>query len=380
MAHSIHLTGTTWDHTRGTMPMLATAQRWGERHPDTRITWTKRSLQAFADQSIPDLAREHDLLILDHPSMGEAAAAGAILPLDTLLPAPFLADQAAQATGASHASYGWGGHQWALAVDAATPVAAWRADRLARLGAAPPAGWDDLMRMAKAGLVVLPAIPVDALMATFMLWLDVAGEPFAGGAPAAAEAIEALRALLALCDPACLTRNPIRTYEAMAAEGEGPAYCPFAYGYSAYAMPGFADHALAFGGLVTRNRRLRSTLGGAGLAISARCAEPAAAAAYAAWCASEIIQRGLWVAVGGQPGHRAAWLDAEANRRTGGYFAATLGTLDEAWLRPRWPGYIAFQDEAGHLVHGCLRGEARVADTARALVAHHARALEQAHV
>ena len=67
------------------------------------------------------------------------------------------------------------------------------------------------------------------------------------------------------------------------------------------------------------------------------------------------MQRGLWVAAGGQPGHRAAWLDPEADRLTDGYHADTLSALDEAWLRPRHDGYIPFQDEAGHVVHAYLR-------------------------
>jgi len=43
------LRGITWDHTRGFLPMVATAQRFSELHPDVRITWEKRSLQHFAD-------------------------------------------------------------------------------------------------------------------------------------------------------------------------------------------------------------------------------------------------------------------------------------------------------------------------------------------
>jgi multiple sugar transport system substrate-binding protein len=48
---------------------------------------------------------------------------------------------------------------------------------------------------------------------------------------------------------------------------------------------------------------------------------------------------------------------------TNGFFADTLSTLDEAWLRPRYSGYIPFQDEAGQIVHRYLAtgGLARVA-------------------
>ena len=74
-------------------------------------------------------------------------------------------------------------------------------------------------------------------------------------------------------------------------------------------------------------------------------------------------RKALYVVAGGQPGHRAAWTDPEANRLTNGFFADTLQTLDEAWLRPRYSGYIPFQDEAGQIVHRYLAsgGFARVA-------------------
>ncbi|NBU65362.1 MAG: carbohydrate ABC transporter substrate-binding protein, partial [Chloroflexia bacterium] len=46
------LRGIAWNHTRGYLPMVASAQRFQELHPDVEIVWEKRSLQAFADQPI----------------------------------------------------------------------------------------------------------------------------------------------------------------------------------------------------------------------------------------------------------------------------------------------------------------------------------------
>jgi len=46
------LRGIAWDHTRGFVPMVATAQRFHELHPEIEIRWEKRSLQAFADAPI----------------------------------------------------------------------------------------------------------------------------------------------------------------------------------------------------------------------------------------------------------------------------------------------------------------------------------------
>jgi multiple sugar transport system substrate-binding protein len=96
--------------------------------------------------------------------------------------------------------------------------------------------------------------------------------------------------------------------------------------------------------------KLKSTLGGTGLAISMKCKNINMAVEYAAYTASPECQGTLYVENGGQPGHRRAWLDEEVNRRTHNYFKETLPALDRAYLRPRYSGYLHFQDNAGDLV------------------------------
>ena len=362
----ITLTGITWDHTRGYLPLVATAQRFGELHPQITIEWHKRSLQEFADTPIERLAERFDLLIIDHPFAGYAAAHQTLLPLDEHLPAAFLADQAANSVGGSHASYAYGGHQWALAIDAATPVSAFRPDLLERYEARPPETWGDLLALARRGLVALPAIPIDSLMNFYMLCIGLGEQPFAGGEQVislevGAAALELLRELVGLCAPASLHRSPIATYEALVG-GDDLAYCPFAYGYSNYARPEYTARLLRFGGLVRLGGQpLRSTLGGAGLAISAHCRDLGPALEYTQFVAGPDCQRGMYAFSGGQPGHRLAWLDPALNRACSNFFLDTLPTLDDAYLRPRYAGYIPFQDHASPVVHRYLRegGEVR---------------------
>lgn len=129
------LRGITWNHTRGFLPMVATAQRFEKLHPEVRIVWEKRSLQEFADAPIAKLAYDFDLLlVIDHPSVGEAA--GFLLTLDEHVPPDFLKDQASASVGPSYKSYDWDGHLWALPTDAAAPVSCHRPDLLAEM--APP--------------------------------------------------------------------------------------------------------------------------------------------------------------------------------------------------------------------------------------------------
>jgi multiple sugar transport system substrate-binding protein len=196
-------------------------------------------------------------------------------------------------------------------------------------------------------------------MNLFMLANALGAEPFttdeAIEVRRGAEALEMLRELVQLSAPGSLERNPIKTWQLLA-ESDSVAYCPFAYGYSNYSRDGYASHRIQTGPLVSlRGEPLRSTLGGAGIAVSAKCKDVAQAVAYAQYTASPEVQRTIYTFSGGQPGHRAAWVDAAVNEHTQNFFSATLGTLDAAWVRPRFPGFIAFQDRASELVHEFLR-------------------------
>jgi multiple sugar transport system substrate-binding protein len=346
----------------------ATAAFVAER-PDVTVSWEARSLQDFADFSLEDLARRHDLIVFDHPFVGEAAAGGLLAPLDRLLPKARLADSAANSTGPSHASYAWGGHQWALAIDAACHVSARRADLLED---APP-DWDQVLehgrrtRRTGAPRIALPAVPIDAFLAFMTLLANRTGEPFGadGGLAdhdAAGEALERLGELLAVAHPASLESNPIQLLDLMTT-GDDVAYLPITFGYVNYATPGEGPagerpRPVVFGPIAGGPAGSGGgVLGGAGLGVSALSRRPAEAAAVAAFVASAPTQAGQYAASGGQPGHRAAWLDPGLDQRSGGFFSATLPCLESAWLRPRWPGYIAAQTTAAEMVHDWLTAQ-----------------------
>jgi multiple sugar transport system substrate-binding protein len=345
--------------------MAATAQRFHETHPEVRVEWRIRSLQEFADFSIVDLAQKYDLLVIDHPFSGHAAEGGILAPIDELLGAEFLADQAANSVGASHASYFYGGHQWALAIDTATPISGWRPDLLKE---EPPTTWEELLALAKRGMVTVPGIPIDSLMHFYMFCIASGAPPFTNDDVVIEEeigvrALEMQHQLMRLCDLKCLSMNPIAVWEQLAA-GHQAAYCPFAYGYSNYSRAGYAKNILRTGGLISN---FRSTLGGAGLAIAAGCKHKEIAAEYVQYVAGAKCQATLYFDSGGQPGHGAAWRDTEVNRRSNNFFANTLGTLEEAYLRPRFHGYLDFQDHAGPLVHRYLSGGSSAKATISAL-------------
>jgi multiple sugar transport system substrate-binding protein len=360
LSEPVELRGITWDHERGRDPLLATANAF-ERETGIRVSWTARTLQEFADAPIPLLAEAYDLLVLDHPHIGEVVATGALLPLDELLDPAFVDDQARSSVGPSHASYEWDGHLWALAIDAAGHVSAYRPDLLERLGAGPPATWDDVWeldaRARTAGMAIsLPNKAVDTIAALLTLLANAGTDPYAGGEriaprPLAREQLGVLMRLTAASPPDAFGWNPILLLDHMA-EHDDVVYSPILFGYSNYSRPGFRRNLLRFGPVPG----LRGgVIGGAGLAVSARCAHPDAARAYAQYVASGEIQRTLYVDAGGQPGHRSAWLDAHANEIASGYFAATLPGLDAGYLRPRYDGALSVQNEGGDAVWEFLR-------------------------
>ncbi len=380
----ITLKGIAWNHTRGFISVAATAQRYEELNPGVSIIWEKRSLQAFADAPLKVLAENFDLIIMDHPHAAIAAREKVLLPLNEYLSADFLEDLAANSVGGSHQSYNIDGQQWTLATDAATPIATWRPDLIEQYGIELPCTWEDVLRLAEQGYVSPSLFPIDVLMNTYMFCQAHGEAPFTSQAHLVQPeilkaALTSLRELATRCAPECLARDPIRTAEYMSRTyDKAAAYCPFAYGYSNYSRAHYADHLLKAGGLVSFNgKALRSTLGGAGIAVSAKSQHREIAVDYARFTGSAVVQKGIYTQAGGQPGHRAAWLDGAINADSHDFFKDTLDTLDNAFLRPRYAGYMSFQDAATPVAHGAIAGKINIDRAAEQLNELYLRSLTQ---
>jgi len=57
----------------------------------------------------------------------------------------------------------------------------------------------------------------------------------------------------------------------------------------------------------------------------------------------------------GQPANRAAWESEEANNLTHHFFSHTMNTLKQAYVRPRYFGWLDFQIRLGKTLHAFLR-------------------------
>ncbi len=378
----IMLRGITWGHRRAIDPLLETLPAFYREHPEINVDWSSRSLHGFEFTPVEELARNYDLIILDHPFVGDIAERRCLRPLDDMLDPP----TAAAFVGPSLASYRYRHQLWALPVDAACQVAVARPDLLARLDRLSPRDWGELSalgtRARDKGLWLAIALKgVHGLMTFFTLcanlgWpcAEVPDLPFVDLQTGRA-ALEALRQLLSFCPPEVLDWNSIGLHEAMVAR-EDLVYCPAVYCYATYAEVDIR-RPLRFSGLLglTGPNPAGSTIGGTGVGLSIHCAEPAAALAYIRYLTTSATQK-AFAAHHGQPAHIDAWDDRDIDAGFGGCFAATRTTMEAAWIRPRYAGYLNFQARGGELMEHHLRGNLAAGELlARLGVLHSARDL-----
>lgn len=332
----ITLTGITWDHPRGYAPLEALVPAI-EAQFGLRIEWTRRSLREFGDTFVTALAERFDLLVIDHPHCGQAARDGALLSLGDRLTVEEHDDITRGSVGPSLSSYQLDGHLWALPLDAAMQSACFRAEAEASF----PKTWEDLIASDLA--CALPLCPTD-LFCTFLTLCAQHGHPAnPNGAflrhPRLPETLRLLQRLHERADPRSINWNPIQLYEHMVHHADID-YCPLAFCYINYA------NRLCFGPIPGRRHAL---LGGAGLALSAKCPHPEPALRAAAWLAGATCQSGPYLDNCGQPAHRSAW------QRDQPFFRNLRATLQSAYLRPRCPGWNRFQEQAGHRLHSWLQ-------------------------
>jgi len=349
---TIVLKGITWGHSRGYTPLIAFSQRFSELFPAIEVVWKKRSLQEFADFPIEKLTKDFDLLIIDHPWVGCAAATECVLPLDEYLSSEYLSNQAQHSVGISHESYQYNGHQWALAIDASTPAASYREDLLEKFDFNLPTSWSEVLELTRRGKVAAPAIPIDLLMNFYMFCIAHGNEPFQSEEEVIDEetgihALETMREFYSLLSRKMFECNPIAVAEMMTKTDEYW-YCPFSYAYSNYSRKGYAKNILRYADLVSfSGKKLKSTIGGTGISVSSSSSNKEWAVKFVEMIVSEEGQSTFYVQHGGQPGHKSAWTNDEANLLCNDFFKSVLPVMENGYMRPRYNGYLHFQDKAG---------------------------------
>lgn len=352
------LRGMTWSHPRGYDPMVACAAAF-EASTGIAVHWEKRSLQDFESYPVEELARRYDLIVIDHPHVGQITEEACLLPLDVLGREPEREAMSRASVGLSYPSYDWQGRQWAFPIDAATQVQAWRSDLMAR----PVQRWEEMLELARRGQVLLPLRPPHSLMCVYTLAANLGrpcqvkeGEDLIDPG-AGIVAARLLREVSRHCSADAFGMDPIAVFEAMADDGSTIACSPLIYGYVSYAVEGFRPRRIDFADIPAAGSAgpVGSALGGTGIAVSAFSADPEAAIDFAYFVASGDVQRGLYARSGGQPGHAEAWADDAVNAAASDFYRNTRATLEGAWLRPRHDGYMGFQQRASEAVNDWLQ-------------------------
>lgn len=344
---TIKLMGMTWDHPRGYDPLVACSDLYRARI-GVEIHWERRSLQDFESYPVEELARAYDLIVIDHPHVGQVVGEGCLAPLDTPEHSKELDALAAASVGPSFPSYRWQDRLWALPIDAASQVQAYRPDLIE----GPATNLDGVMVLAREGRLLLPLKAPHALMTFYSLASNM-GVPCATaeGFVARNEGIavyETLAKLVSFIDPINFNLDPIDALERLARSDTREALSPYIFGYVSYAKGGFRDAPIRFADVPAVNGAgpRGAVIGGTGIAVSAYCKHRDAASNFAFWVTSAEVQAGPYAEAGGQPGHRKAWESDAVNAPVHGFFRDTLRTLDQSYLRPRFDGYMPFQDVA----------------------------------
>ena len=357
--------GLTWDHPRGRAPLEAAARHAFADDGRPLIDWDAQPLEGFESTPIAELAGRYDVIVLDHPHLGDALAADAIRPLDDWFDPALLRGLESSCVGPSYRSYVVDGRPWALPLDAATQVSVAVSDAVPRL----PATWSEAADLAGRVPVALSLAGPHAFL-TFAsvcvaLGAEPATEPGNGFVPAAvgAEVIDLLARIAARAPAGADGQNPIGLLERMRSTRD-IAYIPLVYGYVNYASgPG----ALRFGdapSVLPRGRR-GSTIGGTGIALTTRTEPDAALLGHLSGLLERGTQTGFIPDNAGQPSSRDAWDDPRVNAAAGDFYRRTRSTIEDAWVRPRVPGFVPFQARASALIRDAVAGQAAITATLR---------------
>lgn len=341
--------GLTWDHPRGYRALEAAAQG-----SHGLLSWQRQPLEGFESHPIADLASRFDLLVLDHPHIGEAVAENCIQPIESCFGASELAAWDKHSIGPALGSYLWEGKHWALPLDVAMQVMARDPNAVPEA----PDTWDGVLQLAERQPVALSLAGPHAVLCFFSLALALGEEP--GGEDlvseaAGAEALRILRRLGRAATPGSASLNPIALLEALA-HRRGIALVPLVFGYVNYARPEGARQRVAFSEAprARADGRRGSVLGGTGIGITARAQPTQALLDHLRELMSPAVQVGFIPDHDGQPSARGAWLDSRVNAAWGGFYASTMETAETAWVRPRFDGYIAFQTKAAAILREAL--------------------------
>jgi len=351
------LKGITWDHKRGYDPLITTTETFKKMYPDVNITWDKRSLSDFGNYPVEKLVDKYDLLLIDHPFIGEACKKELFLDLKHYLSKEELKKIEDNTVGNTFYSYTYDNKILALPVDAAAIVSAAKKEWFDKHGENIPRTFNEVIEFGKkySGKVITPLCAIDIWCVFLSLCSADTDGKFIDrmngiDLQTATEQIEKIYSLIEVSAGDPFELNPINVLD-LIANGEDYCYSPYLFGYVNYSIAGEYKNIVSFYDVpLDKKGNTTSLLGGVGVAVSKNCCASEIAVKYANYIARPDIQSTLYFESGGQPAVKISWLSNENNRKCNDFFVNTLNTVENAFVRPRFMGWNVFQEKAGELL------------------------------
>ena len=380
---TIVLKGTAWDHPRAFAGLHAVNPAISAALGGARIEWDVHSLADFSAAPLSNTADHYDLVLFDHPYSGDASR-GLLLDLSRYLAPSVLDDLRSDTVGFGVDLFDYDGGVWGLPIDAACQVAAYRPDLCARAGmdeaylrSATLSDIVDRLRREKLKLAI-SFRGVGSFMCFLSYCHQLGAVPFAREGELVpreigVEVVQLMHRILDAAVPEVMDWISITCLEEMARRDD-LAYCPTIFGFSPYSHDSYGTvdgrRPLNFTAppLARIGARQSSIIGGAGIGVSAKTRHPELAAKAVELLMSREMQREMALA-SGQPGRRSTWVDPQVNAVSRGFFANTLSTIEQGYIRPRFPGWVPRQTRAGLVLAQHLRAGSREETTLDAVEA-----------
>jgi hypothetical protein len=247
------LRGITWDDPRGYSGLEAASHKYSiEVDSEFCIKWEKQSLYDFTMRPPEELAEKYDLIVIDYPSIGDAAISGKYMPIDLLMDEKTLEEIKAQSLGDSFNSYKYGNHIWALPIDVSAQFSAFRPDILSD----PPRSLKGLLELARrterelSYKVAIPLKPLHAHSTFLSILFNISSETSASdfrkiGNELLPKALEILLDISEFLHPKSYNTDAIEILDEMSESNE-IGYIPYVYGYFNYSKIGYRKKLIMF--------------------------------------------------------------------------------------------------------------------------------------
>ena len=369
----IRLKGLVWSHRRGYAPLIATADAYHALNPDVYVDWQVMSFHDCYHSSRREAGsgiHETDLVCFDYPNTGDYAANEWAVPIDEFLSSEQAAELAADADPASYRSYLFDGRLWGFPIDSATIITAYRPDLLGDDASAIPGDWDSFLEVAQA----FHKPPArygfcnqfgNGLGAYLLLEGIVAA---LGQAPYAEEGEVLDR------DKARRGLSIVKEVHRLSIPRDMQTDHGLGFGFMrnddrvALTVATFA-YSNYFGGRGPRKIEpadmpvmpetgvRTSNIGGVGLAVHSWSKHREIASDYARFVMDRETQGGVYIENEGQPGRVSALRSDAYNDMRDGFGNVLADALDDAYVRPNWPGYHYLEAGSDPVMRRFLDGD-----------------------